>query len=158
MGEVKGQGLIVHPVSNQCTSFWFHINRTNHSWDMSNKVFDLEKIHPKFGKKKGFQQNCSKISSGDDHDQRNIATKFGSDWLIGSYFILHTTKFLFINVTAMALGQGHPKVTQYILPDPYFLCPKYLRSNSNGFDVRSKSHCGGGGHGRGRGGGNELKT
>ena len=43
MGEVKGQGHIVHPVSNQCTSFSFHINRTNQSWDMSNRVFDLEK-------------------------------------------------------------------------------------------------------------------
>ena len=34
MGEVKGH--IVHPVSNRCTSFSFHINRTNHSCDMSN--------------------------------------------------------------------------------------------------------------------------
>ena len=25
-----------------------HLNRINHSWDMSNKVFDLEKTHPKF--------------------------------------------------------------------------------------------------------------
>ena len=51
MGKVKGQGHIVHPVSNRCTSFLFHINRTNHSWDMSNRVFDLEKTHPKFSKK-----------------------------------------------------------------------------------------------------------
>ena len=43
MGEVKGQGHIVYPVSNQCTSFLFNINRTNHSCDMSNRVFDLEK-------------------------------------------------------------------------------------------------------------------
>ena len=41
-GEVKGQGRIVHPTSNPCTSFSFHINRTNQSWDMSNRVFDLE--------------------------------------------------------------------------------------------------------------------
>ena len=39
MGEVKGQGHIVHPESNRCTSFSFSINRTNHSWDMSNGVF-----------------------------------------------------------------------------------------------------------------------
>ena len=51
----------------------------------------------------------------------------------------------------MTLGQGHPKFNQYIFLDPYFLCPKYLRSTTNGFDVRSKSHRSGGG-GRGRGG------
>ena len=55
----------------------------------------------------------------------------------------------------MTLGQGHQKVIQYIFPELYLLCPKYLRWSSNGFDVRSKSHCGGGG--RGRGDGNELK-
>ena len=58
----------------------------------------------------------------------------------------------------MTLGQGHPKVTQYIFPDPYFFCPKYLRSSWNSFDVRSKSNYGGGGRGGGGGGGNELKT
>ena len=155
MGEVKGEGHIVHPVSNQCTSFSFHINRTNHSWDMSNRVFDLEKTHPKFSKKiwqkKSFQQNSSKIWSGAQHDQRDIGIKFCSDWLSGSYFILQTTKLLFINVTAVTSGQGHQKVIQYIFPYLYFLCPKYLNWSSNGFDVRSKSHCGGGG-------GNELKT
>ena len=82
------------------------------------------------------------------------------DWLNGSHFILQTSKFLFINVTTITLGQGHQKVIQYIFPDLYFLCPKYLRFSLNGFDVRSKSHCGcgGGGGGRGRGRGNELKT
>ena len=49
--EVKGQGHILYPVSNQCTSFSFHINQTNHSWDMAKKVFDLEKTLPKFLKK-----------------------------------------------------------------------------------------------------------
>ena len=51
MGEVKGLDHIVHPVSKRCTSFSFHINQTNHSWDMSNRMFDLEKTHPKFSKK-----------------------------------------------------------------------------------------------------------
>ena len=51
MGDVKSQGHIVHPVSNQCNSLSFHINRTNRSWDMSNRVFDLEKTYPKFSKK-----------------------------------------------------------------------------------------------------------
>ena len=42
ISEVKGQGHILYPVSNQCTSFSFHINRTNNSWDMAQIVFDLE--------------------------------------------------------------------------------------------------------------------
>ena len=51
MSEVKGQGQILYPVSNRCTSFSFHINRTNHSWDMAKIVFDLEITHPRFLKK-----------------------------------------------------------------------------------------------------------
>ena len=43
--------VTLYPVSNQCTSFSFHINRTNHSWDMAKIVFDLEKTHPKFWRK-----------------------------------------------------------------------------------------------------------
>ena len=86
---VKGQGHIAHPVSTRCTSFSFHINRTNHSWDMSNRVFDLEKTHPKNSKKiwqkMSFQQNSSKIYSGDKHDQKDMATKFCMDWLNGSH-------------------------------------------------------------------------
>ena len=71
-----------------------------------------------------------------------------------SDFIVQTSKFLVIDATAMTLSQGHGKVIQYISPDPYILCAKYVRFSSNGFDVRGKSCCGGG---RGRGG-NELKT
>ena len=37
------------------------------------------------------------------------------DWLNGSHFILQTSKFLFINVTTITLGQGHQKVIQYSL-------------------------------------------
>ena len=51
MSEVKGQGHILHPVSNRCTFFSFHIDRTNHSWDMAKIVFDLAKTHPKLLKK-----------------------------------------------------------------------------------------------------------
>ena len=98
-------------------------------------------------------------SADDKHDQRDIATKFWSDCLSGSHFILQTRKFLLIYVTAVTLGQGqgqgHQTVIQYILPNLYFLCPEYLRFSSNAFDVRSKSHCGSGGGG---GSGNELKT
>ena len=153
MGEVKGQGHIVHPVCNRCTSFSFHINRTNHSWDMSNRVFDLEKTHPKFSKKIWQKQvsnrippKCNQVIS------MTRGIKLYSDWLRGSYFILQTSKFLFINATAGTLSQGHRKVIQYIFPDPYFLCPKYLRFSSNHFKVISKSHCGGGG------GRHKLKT
>ena len=75
-----------------------------------------------------------------------------SDPMSGSHFISQTSKFLLIDATAVTLGQGHGKVTQYISPDPYILCAKYLRFNSNGFDMRGKSCCSGGR------GGNELKT
>ena len=47
---------------------------------------------------------------------------FCSDAMSGSYFIAQT-----IDATAMTLGQGHGKVIQYIFPDPYILCAKYLR-------------------------------
>ena len=57
--------------------------------------------------KQGFQHNSSNIESGEDHDQRNVATKFCSDWLSPSHFILQTSNCLFINVTAVTLGQGH---------------------------------------------------
>ena len=63
--------------------------------------------------------------------------------------ILSQSKF---NENIVTLGQGHRKVTQYISPDPYILCPKYVRFGTNVFDVRGKSVCGGGR------GGNELKT
>ena len=63
-----------------------------------------------------------------------------------------------MDATAVTLGQGHGgKVIQYISPDPYILCAKYLSFSSNGFDVRGKSRCGDGRGGGGRGG-NELKT
>ena len=44
MSETKGQGHMVFPAFNQCTSFSFHINLTNNSWDMSTGVFDIEQI------------------------------------------------------------------------------------------------------------------
>ena len=48
-----------------------------------------------------------------------------------SYFVVQTRKYSFINVTVVAtvvtLGQARGKVMQYISPDLYFLCRKYLR-------------------------------
>ena len=77
---------------------------------------------------------------------------FCSDLMSGSHFTAQTSIFLLIDTTAMTLSQGHGKVIQYISPDPYILCVKYLRFSSNGLDMRGKSCCGGGR------GGNELKT
>ena len=77
---------------------------------------------------------------------------FCSDPMNGSHFIVQTSKFLLIDATAVTLGQGQGKVIQYISPDPYILCAKYVRFSSYSFDVRGKSCCGGGR------GGNELKT
>ena len=39
------------------------------------------------------------------YNQRDKATKFCSDWVSGSHFILQTSKYLFINATVMTLGQ-----------------------------------------------------
>ena len=82
---------------------------------------------------------------------------FCSDPMSGSHFVAQTSKFLLIDATAVNLGQGHGKVIQYIPPDPYILCAKYVRFSWNGFDVRGKSCCGGGG-GSGGGGRNKLKA
>ena len=78
----------------------------------------------------------------------------------GSHFIAQTSKFFLIDATAVILGQGQQRGIQYISPDSYILCVKYLMFSSNGFDVRDKSCCGGGRGGRRSGGrgGNELKT
>ena len=81
---------------------------------------------------------------------------FCSDPTSGSHFIAQTSKFLLIDATAVTLGQGHQQVIQYISPDSYIFCAKYLKFSWNGFDVKGKSCWGGGRGGGGRG--NELKT
>ena len=43
MGMFKGQGHIVDPVSSWFTSFLFHINQINNSWDTAISKFYLEK-------------------------------------------------------------------------------------------------------------------
>ena len=45
------------------------------------------------------------------------------------------------SVPVMAMGHG--MVMQYISPDLYFLCLKYLRFSTISFHIRSKSCCGG---------------
>ena len=42
MGVVKGQCHTVGPVSYQLTSFSFHINQANNSWDTAISKFDFE--------------------------------------------------------------------------------------------------------------------
>ena len=42
MGVVKGQGHTIGPVSYELTSFSFHINQSNNSWDRAISKFDLE--------------------------------------------------------------------------------------------------------------------
>ena len=59
MGEVKSQGHIVHPESNQCRSFSFHNNRTNHFWHMSNSAWprkNTSEICKENLSKRSFQQ------------------------------------------------------------------------------------------------------
>ena len=55
MSGVKGQGNILHPVSNRCTSFSLHISRTNFSLDMAkNSVWPWKNIS------KNFKENLPK--------------------------------------------------------------------------------------------------
>ena len=79
--------------------------------------------------------------------------------LNGSYFIVQTRKYLFINATAVTLAQDHGKVMQYISPDLLFPILS-VSQIFKVFDVKGKGLCGGGGDGvgRGGGGGNELKA
>ena len=54
----------------------------------------------------------------------DISAKICSHWIGDSHLIVQTSKFFLMNATAVTLGQGHKKVTQYISTDPYLLCPK----------------------------------
>ena len=63
---------------------------------------------------------------------------FCSDPMSGSHFIAQTSKFLLIDATAVTLGQGHRKVIQYISPNSYILCAKYIWFSSNDFDGEAK--------------------
>ena len=60
MGEVKGQGHIVNPVFNRCTSFSLHISWTNHSWDMAKSVWPRKNTSEILNKKYWRRKNCPK--------------------------------------------------------------------------------------------------
>ena len=109
------------------TSFSFHINQTNNSWDMVIIGFDLEKIHPKFYRKFA-KITVTNITSPKSYQgititMAEINLQCRSDPTSGSHFIAHTSKFLLINATGLTFGQGHRKVIQYISPDPYLFEP-----------------------------------
>ena len=55
-----------------------------------------------------------------------------------SHFIVKTSIFFLINATAVTLGQGQRKVIQYISPDLYILCSKYVKFSINGFAWEAK--------------------
>ena len=139
MNEVKGQG---HIPSIQPILFLFVSHQPDQPFlRYHQKVFDLEKSHPKFSWK------FPKITVFN-----RTSFTFCGDRINGSHFIVQTIKILLIDATAVTLGQCYEMVVQYISPDPYILCPKYLGFSSKGFDVRGKRQCGGGR------GGNQLKT
>ena len=54
----------------------------------------------------------------------------------GSHFIVETSNFLLIEAAAVTLGQSQENVIQYMSPNLYILCPKYVRLSSNSFDMR----------------------
>ena len=79
MGEVKDQCHVVYPVFNRCTSFSFHVNRTNFSWDMSNNVWSW-KAHPKF-----LGKNHQKVVSNRISLKSNQAISMTEGWGWGWY-------------------------------------------------------------------------
>ena len=129
----------------------FHVNQASHSWDNAISNSDLETWRSRsWVWSKGMviwsAQYLINLLTFHFTSIRptipEIRAVLKFDYLSGSYFIMQTNKFLLIDVTAATLGQGHGKVIQYISPDPYILCPKYVRLGTNSFDVRCKSLCG----------------
>ena len=92
----------------------FHFNRTNHSQNMANKVFDFEKMHPEFWlqkcQNKIFQQNSVNTLSCDENDWGILLPSVVMNIF---HFTMQRSKFLLISVTAVTLGQGRRKVIQY---------------------------------------------
>ena len=91
---------------------FFHINPTNHSWDMAKIAFDLEKTHLKILKKIAKITVFHRTSPKSNHDKGNMATTFYSDWMSGFYFIIQTSKFFANWCHSHDLGsrswKGHP--------------------------------------------------
>ena len=121
---------------------------------------NISEIFKEICQNNSFQQKCS-------HQVINMTRTMKLPCFVVIWWVFLTLSRRQANLcqsmSQQTLGQGHGNVIQYISPDPYDLCAKYLRFSWNGLDVRGKSFCGGGrgggGGGRGDGrGGNELKT
>ena len=120
MSEAKGQHHMVYPVSNRCTSFSFHINQTNHFWDMAKIVFDPEKTHPKCLK------NFVKITV-------SIRTFPKSYQVITMTRAIKLPHFVVIGLVVLTSLCRQANFCWYII------CPKYLRCSSNSFDMRGNT-------------------
>ena len=88
----------------------------------------------------------------DKHNQGDDATKFCSDRISGSYFIMQTNQLLLISATAVTLVQGH--LVHFHRPILSFSQISKVYKLKR-FDMRSKRHCSCGGD---RDGKNKLKT
>ena len=82
----------------------------------------------------------------DKHNQGDDATKFCSDRIRGSYFIMQTNQLLLISATAVTLVQGH--LVHFHRPILSF--SQISKVKLKRFDMRSKRHCGCGGDRDGR--------
>ena len=110
MSEVKGQGHISYPVPFRFTSIGPTIPEI---WPKQSLTL---KKHIRI-----FYRKFAKITVS------NRTSPKSSQVITMTREILQTSKFLLIYATTVTLGQGHEKVIQYILPDLYIVCPKYLR-------------------------------
>ena len=104
-------------------------------------MFDLEKTHPNFQKKIRQKDVSSRITP---KSNQAISTIRGYScqvlqWIDECFSLASENKhFFLINATAVTMGQGQRKVIQYISPDLYILCPKYVKFRINGFSWKAK--------------------
>ena len=132
-------------------------HRINHSWDLSNSVWP-SKNTTAILKKKNNQKilfnrippKCNQVMSITWGDMaKNLY------WLDEWLLLYRADKQIFVNQSYSCDldSRSRKKVIQYIFPNLYLLCPKYVRLSSNRFMLRSKSCCCGV-----SGRGNKLKT
>ena len=119
----KMQGQTFDPVSNWCTSFPFHINRTNYSWDLANSVWSWKNMS-KILKIKFAKKNSNRIPPKSNQVISMPTIQLPSFVVIGWVALTLSSKILLINATAMTLGQGLKVTSRYISLDQYFLCPE----------------------------------
>ena len=124
MGQVKVQGHTVHPVSNQCTSCLFSVNRTNHYWDMANSVLPWKKaseILKTNSQKKLFNRISLKSTQVMTIIRALLFWNSVGIWMSGSY-VYHADKQIFLNQShSHDLRSRSCKVIQYFLLTQTFL-------------------------------------